>query len=187
MPLHEQGKKLLQQVAEQIVRHPEHFDMLDFMLRRHDGNTDPVHVNLIQSRDVRIDLTEPGCSGCIGGWAVALAHQQGLIPKERYYNRQGWIDELAMEVLGLNYREAEQVFFVEGWPRLFKDAYAACKTDGDRAVVAAHLIAYHINQQENTHGTQCNTTQADRAALTGIGAIGHTTACIGADVYESNA
>jgi hypothetical protein len=100
--------KLLRQIKRRILEEPRHFDMAFFAIR-------PGKIGL------KGDLMPP-CNtvACIAGDAVILSDgPPKRITEDFIYS----VEDRATELLGLNYSQAQRLFFLSHWPADFADGY----------------------------------------------------------------
>lgn len=119
------NKELLLKIKEQILKEPTRFYMGDW------------NYNC-------------GTAHCIGGWASVLSGRTPLSAIESF--RGGTSEQqIAAELLRLDYTTASALFHVSSWPPTFKNAYYVIEDKDDRtnrnqalAEVAAQRIDHFI-------------------------------------------
>ena len=89
-----------------------------------------------------------GTTGCMAAFAVAEFHPhlwETYVDAFRKLNAEhdhvpdnGHIEESARELLGLTQVQADQLFFVEDWPKKYRDAYWDARSP--RAKIAAKYL-----------------------------------------------
>jgi len=120
------NEALLRQVMDEIRKEPKQFDITSWF-------------------DRQASESPCGTTGCIAGWAVALVHHKGDL-KAASQNPILYPGKVGQKLLELSYEEKQRLFFLEHWPKAYRDAYwangatAQCRA---RATVARieHFIA----------------------------------------------
>lgn len=112
------NKQLLLKVAALIKAEPRKLDM-----------------SVIISRDMRQLENPPPCGtvGCIAGWAMRVSGKRTTDALLR-----------SPELLGIDYDQAQRLFFVENWPERFRIGYSAATTPKARARVTVTRIKHFI-------------------------------------------
>jgi hypothetical protein len=127
------NKKLLQQIQQDILRHPERFGMSDWAKK-----------------------TDCGTVCCIGGWALAekgwkfKKQSDGWVvyisPKGSVKNSDDGFDpqNAAADALRLSIEQASKLFYEENWPIDFYNLFNDASTPLARAAVAVARIDHFI-------------------------------------------
>ena len=129
--------ELLIQVRDQILAHPEHFDMASFFYR-----PDKFYVVGDDAQEVISDLRDGflcDTSACIAGWTLVLAGT-GM---ERDYATDAAI------LLGLSQEEQSVLFYDLHWPQRFTVAIRNAEELAARAEIAAEYIDHFIATNGN--------------------------------------
>ena len=96
----------------------------------------------------RMDTWSCGTAHCIAGWALLLNDIPIKNPREHALVQETISDEnpssVARELLGLGFRQAQNLFFISAWPDAFSEQFAATKSRGERAQIAAKRIDHFI-------------------------------------------
>lgn len=109
-------------LAEYIETHDEEFDMSEWEGSR--------FLNWITKRTIW------GCktTHCIAGWACELWSDTS----------SGNVPAKAQQVLGLTFKQAQKLFYIDKWPAQFRNAYSTPKYSDHNAWVAAERIRHFI-------------------------------------------
>lgn len=135
---------LLEQIKEQVLAHPEHVNMREWI--RDSASDEESHAFLSEvsrwlgnpERFVRCNTT-----ACIAGWAVILSPSQEGIEHLA-------IETAALKYLGLNHDQGRRLFFPAVWPLDFAIKYH----DAETAEAAAQAVAVRIDHFIQTNGAE---------------------------------
>lgn len=140
------NKELLLRVRDEILAHPEHFDMAWWAYH---PKVDGIETFEELDGEIASDLQAHACgtSACIAGWTVLLS-ETGLESNEDY------LEVAAIEALGIDSRSANILFFSRQWPdslqALYRDALATGDAKEVARAAAARIDAF-IAEMEATH------------------------------------
>lgn len=136
--------ELLRKVEKRLLKQPARFNMRYF---------GAVALGINSLRDM---LTVPVCKtqACIAGETLLAAGLDKIDKKNGGFVNGVDIAERAQEALGLNYDQAERLFYFQewssggrGWPSQFRNAYDEAKTPAARAKVAVDRIEHFIETE----------------------------------------
>lgn len=117
--------ELLQRVKAQILAEPNRFDMSSWML---DENDNDIYTTQL--------FQECGSTACIAGWLVLLGSDRVVRGEE--------MADVAAELLGVDVRVAETLFYHYEWEEKLKERYEfalnVTESKTDRAKIAAEAI-----------------------------------------------
>lgn len=135
---------LLEQIKEQVLAHPEHVNMREWI--QDSASIEEPHEFLL---DVPCWLGNPeqfvrcNTTACIAGWAVILSPSQEEIEHLA-------IETVALKYLGLNHDQGRRLFFPVVWPLDFAIKYHGAET----AEAAAQAVAARIDHFIQTNGAE---------------------------------
>ncbi len=140
------NEKLLVEVKEAILAHPEHFGMHGWMKR------DSRALNAWEWDELVSSEADPlvscGTTACIAGWVVGLAGEKALDLNDGPVMFGRWVAERAEQLLGLTQSQT-MLFFHDKWPAQFEIAYEEAATDVEAAQIAGELIDCFIENADN--------------------------------------
>lgn len=129
--------ELLERICETIMQENTLFNM-NAWFQKQDGTT------VLPRRSD--DYCGTVC--CIAGHAIKLWYPNG-IPNERYSGTVFTFGNWAGDILQLNPREVEKLFFVCFWPTYYQDAYMKARDIPElRAKTAVNRIQHFIKRGE---------------------------------------
>jgi hypothetical protein len=114
------NKKLLLRVADEIEKHPEHFDMDAYFMKS--CNT----------------------TACIGGWAIFLAQKQTNLVEYAKTRPSSGLHKEAAEVLKLTPDQLERLFYIHHWKRSFAVKFINAVRLKTKAKIAAAYVRWFV-------------------------------------------
>lgn len=129
--------KLFEQVMEQIESNPEHFEMQSFFA----ADTYKLCSREAVMKDL-ISESRCGTTACIAGWAITLHHKNNLLSDG--FAICGPTEDAATGILGINYDEAQRLFYVENWPDPYRREYIDAEQPEERVRISVDRINYFL-------------------------------------------
>lgn len=132
------NRTLLLKVKEQILNQPSLFIMDTWVVNEDDRE----EYNGKYEDGGLMHKAKCGTMACIGGWTCLLGLQQEeykKVAEDETWGQSAFAHK-AEELLGLTHDEAEELFFVCGWPGDLTVRWCNAKTAKERANIAAERI-----------------------------------------------
>jgi hypothetical protein len=129
--------KLLEKVKQRILEHPNRFVMREWIITK-----EALGKSFKADGGQEIAFDNCGTAGCIAGWAC-LIQTRG---KARTNSVNADLE--ARDYLEFSEEQAEELFYMGGWPIKFSNDYLKAKTQEERARIAAARIDHFIAQYQ---------------------------------------